>query len=100
MIGCSCTPLPVMEVQFLGLPGRSTFGVHAETGIVRALGFYTPRPCGPLCRPEVGVPSGPRDLARGGVLTSARTMAANFVGCLRDRGESVKGGTPPFTNQQ
>ena len=28
-------------------------GVHAETGTVPALGFFTPRPYGPLCRPEV-----------------------------------------------
>ena len=35
-------------------------------------------------------------LKRGGVLPSAqKTMAANFVRCLRDRGESVKGGLPP-----
>ena len=27
-------------------------------------------------------------------------MAANFVRCQRDRGESVKGGTPPFTIKQ
>ena len=26
-------------------------------------------------------------------------MAANFVRCPRDRGESVKGGTPPFTKR-
>ena len=38
---------------------------------------------------------------RGGVLLSAqKTMAANSVRCRRDRGESVKGGHPPFTNQQ
>ena len=46
------------------------------------------------CRSETGAPC-PRDSARGGVLTSAKTMAANFVRCQRDRGESVKGGLPP-----
>ena len=50
------------------------------------------------CRSETGAPC-PRDSARGGVLTSAKTMAANFVRCQRDRGESVKGGLPPSLSQ-
>ena len=55
-------------------------------GVVGA-GFALPRDAGR--RPALHF--------RGGVLPSARKkqMAANSVRCLRDRGESVKGGNPP-----
>ena len=33
---------------------------YRRDGIVPALGFFTPRPRGPLCRPEAGAPSRPR----------------------------------------
>ena len=39
-------------------------GVRAETELSRRLGWAPPRPCGPLCRPEVGVPSRPRAFSR------------------------------------
>ena len=43
-------------------------------------------------------PSGAKH--RGGAwLDEQKLMAANFVRCPRDRGESVKGGLPPFTEE-
>ena len=44
-------------------------GVHAETGTVPALGFFTPRPYGPLCRPPPGELAGGRRSLAGGAIS-------------------------------
>ena len=61
-----------------------------------------PLACGQLCRAPPGeLPRGrrskpsPRFLGVVAYCRARKTMAANSVRCLRDRGESVKGG-PPF----
>ena len=60
-------------------------GQWCRCGTSRQLAVRGSPACGGRCRPEVGVPSGPRDFARGGVLLSAqKTMAANSVRCRRD----------------
>ena len=64
----------------------------------RSWGPSLPAACGGLCRPEVGVPDCLRALWRPkpNHPRAQKTMAANSVRCRRDRGESVKGGHPPF----
>ena len=42
----------------------------------RRLGSLPPRPCGPLCRPEVGVPSRPRAFSQSAVRGFAALRAA------------------------
>ena len=63
------------------------------------------RPCGPRCRPEVGVPSRPRALARSAV-RSSRPCGLNEQENNRQRtpfaarvfgGKCERGKTPPFT---
>ncbi len=51
-----------------------------------------------VSRPEAGAPTGPPSLRW--LIPEREKMAANFVRCLRDRGESVKGGHPPFHNKK
>ena len=61
-------------------------GQWCRCGTSRQLAVRGSPASGGRCRPEVGVPSGPRDFARGGVLLSAqKTMAANSVRCRRAR---------------
>ena len=43
---------------------RAVRGMRREGSHPDRLGFRPPRPCGPLCRPEVGVPSRPRASSR------------------------------------
>ena len=91
------------------------------------LGSLPPRPCGPLCRPEVrrSRASAPSALSRGrrnckftataqrsafpclrAVKASGasaereKTNGSELVRCQPDRGESVKGGPPPFTKRK
>ena len=53
--------------------------------------------CAPPCRPEGGVVLPTRHLVWAAVSQARKKLtAANFVRCRRDRGESVKGGHPPF----
>ena len=100
----ACGQLCRPEVGVPRRPGSSArMAVSLPCGVMR--GSSDAPPAG--LRPAVPGPTGrtaqrsafqavPALFWRGGVLPSAqKTMAANSVRCLRDRGESVKGG-PPF----
>ena len=105
------TELP--RVLSHGISDPHAAEVHAERGAVpNVLGsFPTARPlptggrrslsCASPCRWTGAALSCLRRHLVWAAVSQARKklMAANFVRCPRDRGESVKGGTPPFTRK-
>ena len=87
-------PALLLRRRCEAFPGRC--GAPALSGYVprressRRLGSSPPRPCGPLCRPEVGVPSRPRASSRSAV----RRVSRAAVPPLPSGGPRRDGGHP------
>ena len=71
-------------------------GVHAERGTVSALGFFTPRPCGPLCRPPPGELAGGRRSLAGGAISFGWISGGDAFSQQLARGRRSRACAPPF----
>ena len=76
------------DVRFRGPPGRGAdrrSAFQAVPAILLPRRCAVPRPSGPLCRPEVGVPSRPRDSSSSAMCGSAARRAAVPTGGRRSK---------------